>query len=470
MIPVDSYTDISSLPETVLNQLEANVKCAVITPSISSYNEERRIFNRAIDKKPAAIVKCTDNAHVIETIRIARKYNLPVSIRASGHCVAGHALCDGIVVDLRLMKEIQLDPTRGTIRCGAGLTWGEFDSETQKFHLATTGGTVSTTGIAGLTLGGGIGWLMGKYGAACDNLVEAEVILADGERVIANPDMNSELFWGIRGGGGNFGVVTSFTYKLNHLGPVLAGSIIYPLRQASDVLRFFRAFTEEASDDLTCSITLLSNEMGRQLVSFDLCYSGDIDQGYLQIRPLLEMKGFLSNSLRVMSYCEFQRLYDNPLRAGMYSYWRANYLTAIKDRTIDTIIQQFSNVPSKNTLVMVEHFHGAMARVGPQETAFPNRDASYSVLIICNWLEPSQSGVNKKWTHDLYESLAIDSLRRAYVNYLDDEGEDRVRVSYGPLYERLVSLKNKYDPTNFFRFNHNVRPTVNSSQTEGRIK
>lgn len=450
------------LSKTLVAELQSKIQGPIVTPLDMNYHEERRIFNRAIDKKPALIVKCLNSADVSNTVKFARKHGIPVSIRGSGHGVAGYSLCDdGIVIDLKLMNEIYIDRNARTALAEPGITWGKFDTETQKYGLATTGGTVSTTGISGLTLGGGIGWLHGKFGAACDNLISAEAVTAEGEIIVTNVYENDDLFWGIRGCGSNFGIVTSFKYRLYPVGPILAGSLVYPLFYGDELLRFFRTYTKNLPDDLTCGITFLTNTTGNKVLVFDVCYVGDIDQGYRELKPLLDLEGYLSNSIKIMSYCDFQRIYDNPLRAGMYSYWKANYLKEIDDVVITIMLEYFKSVPSRNTLVMLEHFHGAMTRADLYETAFPNRDATYSILIISNCVESTETARNKFWTQDFFQKIEKYSLKRAYINYLGDEGEERVCAAYGPIYERLVLLKNKYDPTNFFKLNHNIRPKGN---------
>lgn len=455
------YSTINGTDHSLATELASSIRGKVITPTDIDYDKERRVFNGAIDRRPALIVKCAGTRDVVNTIRFARSNKILVSVRGSGHSVGGHSVCDGgIVIDLSKMKGIHVNPVDFAARAQPGTTWGEFDYETQLFGLATTGGTVSTTGISGLTLGGGIGWLMSKYGLTCDNLLAADLITADGEFLIADKDHNSDLFWGLRGGGWNFGVVTSFKYKLHKVGPVLAGSIIFPMESGRPVLEFFREFTEDLPDELTTSLTFMTNSRGMRIISFDFCYSGDdLERGKYFLRSINNLDNVLKDTVSSISYCEFQKLYDNPLRAGLRSYWRSNYMKGVTDGFIDTILDHFNKVPSDNTLIMLEHYHGKMSRVPPSATAFGHRDANYGLLIISNWIDTHEEDRNLDWSNKFFLAIQPHTMKKVYVNYLDNEPSERVEIAYGPeSYDRLVTLKNKYDPTNFFRMNQNVGP------------
>jgi hypothetical protein len=320
---------------------------------------------------------------------------------------------------------------------------------------------VSSTGIAGLTLGGGIGWLLGTHGLTSDNLVSADVVTADGQFLTASSTHNEDLFWGLRGGGGNFGVVTAFEYRLHPLGLVLGGSIIYPLEQAQQVLAFYRSFTRSAPDELTVNATLYTRPDGKPVVSFDLCYAGLIEEGEEIVRPLRELGSPLGDLIQPMSYCKLQKMFDNPFRIGMRTYWKSTFSDDLSEDAIRTVIAHFSDVPSAQTIVFIHHYHGEMCRIGKEDTAFTHRDAKYNLLIAPYWHYQMETERNMQWTRDFFSAMQPFSMDTVYVNFLSNEGETRVKAAYGPAkYARLVALKNKYDPTNFFRLNQNIKPDL----------
>jgi hypothetical protein len=452
----------ASLEEAALNTFRADLRGELLRPGDDDYDAARRVFNGAINKFPALIVRCAQVADVITSIRFARVHELLVAIRGGGHNVAGNAICDGgIVIDLSRMRSIRVDPERRTARAEAGATWGDFDHETQAHGLATPGGMVSSTGIAGLTLGGGIGWLLGTHGLTSDNLVSADVVTADGQFLTASSTHNEDLFWGLRGGGGNFGVVTAFEYRLHPLGLVLGGSIIYPLEQAQQVLAFYRSFTRSAPDELTVNATLYTRPDGKPVVSFDLCYAGLIEEGEEIVRPLRELGSPLGDLIQPMSYCKLQKMFDNPFRIGMRTYWKSTFSDDLSEDAIRTVIAHFSDVPSAQTIVFIHHYHGEMCRIGKEDTAFTHRDAKYNLLIAPYWHHQMETERNMQWTRDFFSAMQPFSMDTVYVNFLSNEGETRVKAAYGPAkYARLVALKNKYDPTNFFRLNQNIKPDL----------
>jgi FAD/FMN-containing dehydrogenase len=430
-----------------------------------AYETARKIWNAMIDKHPALIVRCAGVADVITAVQFARTHNLLVAVRGGGHNVSGNAVCDGgLVIDLSLMKDIRVDPVQRTARAEAGLTWGEFDRETQVFGLATTGGAISTTGIAGLTLGGGWGWLARSYGLASDNLLSVDIITADGEFLTASVTTNADLFWGIRGGGGNFGIVTSFEYQLHRVGPVLAGMLIYPFEKAREVLAFYRDFTETEPNALASYAVLATSPDGYPVAVIAACYNGPIEAGESVLRPLRAFGPPLVDHIAPMPYTDLQRMLDTTYPPGSHVYYKSNFLKELNDEAIATMVAYCADRPSPLCHMVIEELGGAVSRAGHEETAFNHRDMRYSFLSAGSCTDPSQTARCVRWAREFWDAMRPFSFGGVYVNYLGqeaDEGTDRVQAAYGPAkYERLVALKNKYDPTNFFRLNQNVKPTV----------
>jgi FAD/FMN-containing dehydrogenase len=443
----------------------------LVAPGDPGYDDARRIWNGAIDRRPGLIARCTGVADIVAAVRFARERDLLVAVRGGGHGVGGHAVCEGgLVVDLSPMKGVWVDPAARTARAQPGVLWGEFDRETQLHGLATTGGIVTHTGIAGLTLGGGIGWLMRKYGATVDNLLSVELVTADGELVRASDEENRDLFWGIRGGGGNFGIVTSFEYRLHPVGPiVLAGPIFYPLDDAPEVLRFYRDFIADAPDELTTIVNLriapplpfLPEEVhGRPIVMVAACYAGPIEQGAKVVRPLKAFGSPLVDLLEPKPYLTLQAMFNLSVPHGWHYYWKSWELPPLSDEAIDTLVEHASKLTSPRSYCIIFQLGGALSRVGENETAFSQRDAAHNVNINGVWLEDDEEPQRHvEWTREFFAALEPLAPGRVYVNFLGDEGQDRVRAAYGDeKYERLVALKMKYDPTNFFRLNQNIEP------------
>lgn len=443
----------------------------IILPEDDEYNKARSVWNGMIDKHPAMIVRCAGAADVITAVNFARKNGIPISVRGGGHNVAGNALCDGgMVIDLSRMKAIWVDPATGHARAEGGVSWGEFDHETQIYGLATTGGIVSTTGIAGFTLGGGIGWLMRKYGLACDNLISADVITAEGRFLKANEEQNQDLFWGVRGGGGNFGIVTSFKYHLHPVGPVMAGRIIYAFEKARDVLKFYRNYIADAPNELSTMVAFMTAAStpslpaslhGRPAVSVIVCYTGPPKSGEKILRPL--RKAFVPeiDSIRVMPYTELQSMFDGEAPWGLKNYWKSEYLAEISDGVIEPIIEYASRISSPLSQIHIQHLQGAVGRVGEAETAFSHRNSAFVMNIVSKWHNDIESEKHIQWTRELAAVMTPFATGGVYVNFLGDEGDDRVRAAYGPeKYRRLSEVKKKYDPENFFRLNQNIRPAL----------
>jgi FAD/FMN-containing dehydrogenase len=464
--------DIPVLAEGSVAELAAGMRGRVVRPTDSDYDQVRAIWNGAHDRYPALVAQCAGTADVIRAIEFARSEELRVAVRSGGHSIPGHSTVDGgIVVDLSPMQGIRVDPQRRVVRAEAGVTWASFDHETQAFGLATTGGLVASTGIAGLTLGGGIGWLMRKHGLAIDNLLAVDVVTADGRLVHASADENPELFWGVRGGGGNFGIVTSFEYRLHPVGPtVTSGAVFYPADAAGDVLRAYREWTETAPDETTTLVNLLTAPPapfipeewhGRPLVAVIGMHAGPADEAERALRPLRNIATPVADLFGPMPYVAMQSLIDPLWGPGASSYMKAGFLRGLDDAAIDTLIAQHATVTSPKTEIHVQHLGGAVARVPADATAFGDRSAPFVLNIIASTFTDEGYDEAVDWAQAAYGSLAPALTGGAYVNFLSNEGNERVRAAYGPgTYERLVALKNEYDPANMFRLNQNITPST----------
>ena len=426
------------------------------------YDATRAVPNAMIDRRPALIARCAGAADVIACVKFAREHDLLLAFRGGGHSVAGKSVCEGgLMVDLSAMKGIRVDPARRTVRAETGLKLGEFDRETQAFGLATTLGVVSATGIAGLTLGGGWGHLHAKYGLAIDNVISADVVTADGRLVIANASENPDLFWGIRGGSGNFGIVTSLEYRLHQLGPVLGGAVFYPAAKAKEIMHFWREFAAESPDELVTQGGSFNLPDGVPVFAIAACYCGPLSEGEKVLQPLRNFGSPLADAFGVISYLQMQSMFDPFFPAGRLTYVKSNFIPTLSDKAIDALVGYVGKSPSPYSFApFIEHWHGAATRVAPTETAFPHRQYSYNFFAWSNWVSPSESEKNIQWTRECWEAMRPFLAADSYGNYLADEGEAVARAAYGPNYDRLVSLKNKYDPTNFFRLNHNIKPTA----------
>jgi FAD binding domain/Berberine and berberine like len=454
------------LDQVDVRGLAAALRGDLICPEDDRYNASRAVFNAMVDRRPALIVRCAGVADVMKGVEFARSHDVPLSIRGGGHSVAGKAVCDGgLMLDLSSMKGIRVDPARRTAEAQGGLTLGEFDHETRAFGLATTLGVVSVTGIAGLTLGGGLGWLNGKHGLACDNLISADVVTADDRLLRATEEENEDLFWGIRGGGGNFGVVTSFGYRLHPVSTVLAGGLSYPLSEAHEVLRFYHEFAGGCPDELSTTASLGVTPEGEGVVSVSVCYCGPLEEGERVLRPLREFDSPLADNIEPMAYTTLQSAPDAGFPPGRRHYWKSNYLKELSEEAIEVMAEYVSEMPSPATGVGLQQMHGAASRVDPTATAFPHRDEHYDFLILSQWADPAESERNVEWTRSLFEAMEPFFEEGVYVNNLGDEGEDRVREAYGANYERLLALKGKYDPTNLFRLNQNIRPPTETASS-----
>jgi FAD/FMN-containing dehydrogenase len=452
------------LNANVIEQFRTGLRGGHLLRGDDGYDAARKIYNAMIEHRPAIIARCAGAADVVAAVNFARNNGLLVSVRGGGHNVSGNAVCDGgLMIDLSPMKSVRVDSQGKMVRAEAGVTWGEFDRETQAFGLATTGGLVSTTGIAGLTLGGGLGWLMGKYGLACDNLISVDVVTADGRLLTASKSQNEDLFWGLRGGGGNFGIATSFEFRLHPVGPMLGGILIHRLDKAAEVLRFYDDFTHTSPDELGTFVGFVTSPEGERVMAIFVSYNGAVEEGQRILKPLREFGPPLADMIGPMSYVQIQRMMDEGFPGGRQNYWKSNFLKALDPQAIDMIVEHVAKAPSPHSAVAIEQFSGAVNRVGINDTAFNHRNARYNLLIVGIWTDPAAKAENVKWVRDLWDAMAPYSSGGVYVNYLGqeaDEGTERVKSAYGPdKYARLVAIKEKYDPTNLFRLNQNIRPS-----------
>ncbi len=443
--------------------LKSALRGALLTPEHSEYDSARKVFNAMIDKRPAAIARCAGAADVVACVRFAREHDLLVSVRGGGHSIAGKAVCDdALMIDLSGMKGIRVDPVRRVARAQAGLTLRDFDRETQAFDLATTMGTVSMTGIAGLTLGGGLGWLMGKFGLACDNVLSLDVVTADARLLTVSADEHSDLYWGMRGAGPNFGIVTSFEYRLHSLGPVLAGMVAFRPEEGERMLKTYRDFSRSAPVELTTGAGFLTLPDGTPVAVIPACYAGkNPAEGEAVLRPLRSQKGVLADLVKPGSYLEMQTALDWAFPPNQCCYWKSAFLKELSDDAIRVLVGFGATLPTPLSMIILEHVHGAAADVAADATAFPHRGEGFNLLIITSWPDPRDNQKNIGWARDLWAAMEPFMRPGNYVNYLSEgEGDDRVRAAYGANHARLVALKNKYDPANFFRVNQNIRPAA----------
>jgi FAD/FMN-containing dehydrogenase len=458
------------LGEATLAEFEQGLSGRLIRPEDPDYDEARSIWNGAHDKYPAMIVRCAGVADVMRAVEFARSEDLEVAVRGGSHSIPGFSTTDGgIVIDLSAMRSVHVDPVRRTAVAEGGTTWAEFDHETQAFGLAVTGGLVSTTGIAGFTLGGGIGWLMRKHGLTADNLIAADVVTADGQLVRASEDENQELLWGLRGGGGNFGIATSLEYRLHPVGPmVLGGPIFFAGDRAEEVLTFYRGWVRELPDETTTLVNLttappapfLPEEVhGKPVVAVVAVHAGDHEQGRAIMQPLKDLGDPVADLIDVIPYVGMQTLLDPLWERGAHNYFRSAYVDDVNDAAVKALVARHRDVPSPHSEIHLQHFGGAVARFGDDESAFGNRSAQYVLNAIAR--SPSAEGFedNIAWARGTTEALAPVSRDAGYVNFMGDADDQRLRASYGDAkYERLVALKRRYDPTNLFRLNQNITP------------
>ncbi len=435
----------------------------LLQPADAGYDEARRLHNGLVDKRPGLIARCRGTADVADAVRLGRELGLEIAVRGGGHNVAGRAAVDkGLMIDLSPMKGIVIDAKARIGRAQGGVTWGEFNRETQLHGLATTGGVVSTTGVAGLTLGGGLGWLMPKYGMALDNLVSVEVVTADGRVLTAGADENADLFWALRGGGGNFGVATSFTFKLHPVGPVIyGGRAAHPFDKARDVLRFYRDATASLPDEVMafCALVHAPDGSGEKLVALVVAHAGDLAAGEAALKPFKSFGPPVMDAVGPIPYSALNAMLDAGFPKGALNYWKSAFLKSLSDGAIGAIIASFAKCPTPMGAILLEHFHGAACRVPVDATAFAQREPSYNLAVLGEWMDPGQTKACTAWTRETYDALKPFMTMRRYVNYLgDDETGDMGEAAYGANYARLRKIKAKYDPGNVFHLNQNIVP------------
>jgi FAD/FMN-containing dehydrogenase len=464
----------AALGESVVDRFGSGLRGELLRPGDTTYEEARKLWNGVIDKRPALIASCAGVGDVIDAVNFARENDLLVAVRGGGHNVAGNAVCDGgLVIDLSPMKGIRVDPERHSVRAESGATLGDLDRETQVFDLATPMGVVSETGIAGLTLSGGIGWLRRKWGLSSDNLLSVDVVSADGRFLTASEEENEDLFWGIRGGGGNFGVVTSFEYRLHPIGPeVMFCFILYPGTQAQEVVRFCQEYVAGAPDEVS-PLAFLGRvphaEMfpqewhGQPYVAITAMYAGEVEEGEQVLRPLREIGESIVDFSGPMPYVEAQKVLDEDYPDGWRYYWKSTNASGLSDEVIERLIAHAEAAPSDHSTIDIWYQQGgAMSRIGAEESAFGERSAPILFGIEANWEEPQDDQANIAWARECFADLRRFSDGGVYLNFpgFYEEGEELLRGAYGDNYERLVVIKNKYDPTNLFRLNQNIKPTA----------
>ncbi len=451
-----------------LDSLREQVRGTVIDPSDPSYDEARQVHNGMIDKRPAAIVRVAGVADVMACVNVARDQGLDLAVRGGGHSAPGFGTVEGgLVIDLADRKGIRVDPDARTVRAEGGCTWGDFNHATHAFGLATPGGIVSTTGIAGLTLGGGIGYLSRKYGLSCDNLISADVVTADGRFLTATEKDHADLLWALRGGGGNFGVVTSFEYRLHEVGMVYGGPIIYSLEHGAEVMAYYREFIADAPEEFGVfvgvhagpPVPFLPEEWhGKPVVVIVGMWTGDIAEGEARWKPFFDVAPVLGSHVGEMPYPALNAAFDPLLQKGLQAYWKANFLPAITDDVIKVHLEHGAKVPTFNCAVHLYPINGAVQRVSTEESAFPNRDVDFAPVIAGMWPDPADNTANIAWVRDYWDALRPYSSPGGYINFQDADDAKRIADNYGPTYKRLREVKKAYDPGNLFHVNQNIAP------------
>ncbi|MGH7415408.1 MAG: FAD-binding oxidoreductase [Candidatus Rokuibacteriota bacterium] len=445
------------LGDSALHDLRSTMRGQVLLSGDAGYHAARRIFNAMIDRRPAIIARCAGAADVVACVGFARTHHLNVSVRGGGHNVSGKAVGEGgLMIDLTPMKSIRVDPLRRTALAEPGLTLGELDRDCQRFGLATPTGIVSSTGIAGLTLGGGIGWLNGKHGLACDNLLSVDIVTADGTLLTANSTEHPDLFWAVRGAGANLGIVTSFEYRLHEVGPVLGGAVAWPVTEATQVLRFYDEFARDCPDELSANAALASAEDGTPVVGVSVAWIGPLDVGERLLKPLRSFGAPLVDGIGAMSYEDLQRGGDAAFPNGRRHYWKASFVHRLGPDAIDVLVRFAATRPSPHTMIGFQQMHGVSARVAQADTAFAHRHVQWDCLMMSQWDDPADDEPNIQWTRELHAAMEPYLERAVYVNNLGGDEPDRVRAAYGANYARLAAIKAKYDPGNVFRGNQNV--------------
>ncbi|MGE0354491.1 MAG: FAD-binding oxidoreductase [Gemmatimonadales bacterium] len=458
-----------TLPQDAVTSFGAALRGQLLTPDSPGYDEARKVWNAMIDRRPAMIARCAGAADVVQAVRFARQHGLLTAVRGGGHNIGGLGICDGgLLIDLGLMRSVRVDPKRKTAVAEPGVTLSDFDHDTQAFGLATPVGINSTTGLAGLTLGGGFGWLTRKYGLTVDNLTSVDVVTADGELIQANAKKHPDLFWAIRGGGGNFGVVTAFEFKLHKIGPeVMSGLLIYPIEQAAGVLRQYREFVASAPDELAVWLVMRqapplpfldAKWHGKKVLVVAALYAGSVRKGKQAIKPLRQIGKPVADAMMPHQYTQWNAAFDGLLAPGARNYWKSHDMAELSDDTLRILLEHAERVPTFGCEVFVAHMGGAAARVAEEATAYAHREASFIVNVHARWDEPSDDDRCIGWARELFQALAPHATGGVYVNFMTGEEKDRIKSAYGMNYARLAQVKKEYDPGNLFRVNQNIPP------------
>jgi FAD/FMN-containing dehydrogenase len=458
-----------TVPQDTVSALRGKVRGTIALPGEDGYDAARTIWNAMVDRRPGLVVRCLGAADVINAVKLARDEKLLVAVRGGGHNIAGNAVCDGgLLIDLSLMRSVRIDAASDTARVEPGATLADFDKEAQEFGLVTPLGINSTTGVAGLTLGGGFGWTTRKYGLTVDNLISADVVTADGKLVRASEKENPDLFWALRGGGGNFGVVTSFEFRLHPLGPeVLSGLVVHPLESARELLPQFRRIAREAPDELTIWVVMrkapplpfLPTEWhGKEVLVFAACYAGDMKDGEKALKALRALGKPIADVIAPHPFTAWQTAFDPLLTPGARNYWKSHDFADLPDAAVNVILNSVRELPSPECEVFIAHVGGAMARIPANATAWPNRDAHFIMNVHTRWQDKAQDQACIAWARHLFEATAPFAAGSVYVNFMPDDENDRVEKAYGTNYRRLAEIKRRYDPGNLFRMNQNIRP------------
>lgn len=452
---------VESIAESRVQRFVNSVAGRSITPHDHDYDLAREVWNHAFDKRPGLIVRGVNSTDVVRTIEFARENDLLLAVRSGGHSLAGKSTCEGgVVLDLSDLKAIEVNTSRRRARAGSGLLIGDFDKATQAQGLATNTGTEASVGIAGLTLGGGLGWLMGKYGLACDNLRSVEMVLADGQVITANETQNQDIFWAVRGAGANFGVVTEMEYELHPLSTILAGAIQFPLESIGDALKHYREFVDVIPDELGMTTGLIPGQDGKFILSLAVCYCGDLREGEKVLQPLRKFRPVLQDFIQPMPYLAYQTLASLPPDLKLSCFVRSSFLDELSDAAIDVMAAHARSAPPLSGAFVIECLHGEASRVPAQATAFPHRFKGLNFSLHADWVTTAHRASAEEWGRSLWNSMQPYLRPAVYSNYLGDESSSRVQAAYGSNYQRLAALKRKYDPTNFFQLNQNIPPAA----------
>jgi len=459
----------ASIDDAMVQAFSDGFQGDLVTPESATYDEVRAIWNAMIDRRPGMIVRCASAEDVVRAVNFAREHDLLVTVRGAGHNIAGKAIADGaLMIDLSAMKSVTVDVASKTVRAEPGVTLGDLDAATQEHGLAVSAGINSTTGVAGLTLGGGFGWLSRKYGMTIDNLISADVVTASGDLVKASADSHPDLFWAIRGGGGNFGVVTSFEYQAQSVGPeILSGLIVHPASEARACLDFYRDFAAQAPDELTTWVVMrkapplpfLPEEVhGTDILIFAVMYTGDMESGEKAVQALRDFGSPIADAIGPHPFVGWQAAFDPLLTPGLRNYWKSHNFPGLSDELLDMLVASAGNLPSPHTEIFIAQMGGAQSRVDPAATAYWHRDAAFVMNVHTRWEDAGDDDRCVAWARQLFDDAAPHATGGVYVNFMPDDEADRVGEAYGGNYERLVAVKTEYDPTNMFRVNHNIQP------------